>query len=237
MSEELRPNPAELSVAIGIPTGPTIPWPTALSLARTTHACALRGIDVTICYVAGSSIITTARSMVVHRFLESDKKRLFWVDSDLEWEPDDFLRLLGLSSQLDIVCGAYPLKVEDRKAFVILHDDPTKVTLSPLGCIKIQGTGLGFTVMTREVVEKIVATKPRILNQGAGHEMADVFRIDTVNGALRGEDMAFFDDLRDLGYDVWLDVTAELGHVGWKTYRGDVVKAFGLDQYFQRSPR
>lgn len=238
MSEnEFRPNPAELSVSIGFPTGPMLPWPTALSLARTTHACALRGIDVTIDYVAGSSIITTARSQVVHRFLQGNKKRLFWVDSDVEWEPDDFLRLLGLSSKLDIVCGAYPLKVEDKKAFVVLHSDPNKVTLNPLGCIKVEGTGLGFTVMTREVVEKIVATKPVILNQGSGEMMADVFRIDTIDGKLRGEDMAFFDDLRALNYEIWLDPTVELGHVGQKVFRGDVVKAFRLEDYFQKTPR
>lgn len=238
MSElELRPNAAELSVAIGFPTGPTLPWPTALSLARTIHACALRGIDVTIEDVVGSSLITTARSLVVHRFLQGNKKRLFWIDSDIVWEPDDFLRMLGLSAHMDIVCGAYPLKLDTRKAFVIRNSDPTKATINPYGCVKIEGLGLGFTVMTREAVEKVVATKPRIFNEGSSETIADVFRIDTFEGRLRGEDMAFFDDLRDLGYELWLDPTVDLGHVGHKTYRGDVVKAFGLDQYFRKEPR
>jgi hypothetical protein len=214
-----------------------LPWPTALSLARTTHACALRGIDVTIDYVAGSSIITTARSLVVHRFLEGKQKRLFWIDSDIEWEPDDFLRVLGLSQGMDIVCGAYPLKREDQKSFVIRNSDPAKVTINPYGCIRVEGTGLGFTVMTREVVEKIVATKPKIMNEGSGELMADVFRVDTFEGRLRGEDMAFFDDLRDLGYEIWLDPTVDLGHIGHKVFRGDVVKAFGLEHIYQKTPR
>jgi hypothetical protein len=233
----LRPNPAELSVAIGFPTGPMIPWPTALSLARTTHACALRGIDVTIEYVAGSSIITTARSMVVQRFLKGNKKRLFWIDSDIEWEPDDFLRLLGMTQELDIVCAAYPLKRDDQKSFVIRNADASKVQLRTPGVVKIQGTGLGFCVMTRAAVEKLVATKPTVLNQGAGEQMPDVFRIDTFDGALRGEDMAFFDDLMALGYEIWLDPTVSLGHVGHKVYRGDVVKAFGLEPYFEKAPK
>lgn len=238
MSEaEFRPNPAELSVAIGFPTGPMLPWPTALSLARTVHACAARGIDVTICYVAGSSIITSARSLVVHRFLQGNKQRLFWIDSDIEWEPEDFLRVLGLSARMDIVSAAYPLKVEDKKAFVIRHPDPTKATINPYGCIKVDGMGLGFTVMSRAAVEKIAATKPKVLNQASGETMADVFRIDTFEGMLRGEDIAFFDDLRALGYEIWLDPTVELGHVGQKVYRGDVVKAFGLESVFQKTPR
>jgi hypothetical protein len=35
----------------------------------------------------------------------------------------------------------------------------------------------------------------------------------------RGEDGAFFDDIRALGHKVWLDPTIELGHVGTKVYR------------------
>jgi hypothetical protein len=238
MSEtDLAPNPRELSVAIGIPTGPTLPWPTALSLSRTVHACAMRGIDVTICHCAGSAIITLARSLVAHRFLQTDKKRLFWIDSDIEWEPDDFLRLLGLSEKMDIVCGAYPLKREDRKNFVVRHPDATKVTINPYGCVKIDGTGLGFVVMKREVIEKLAATKPQVLNESSGETIADIFRIDTVDGRLRGEDIAFFDDLKALGYETWLDPTVELGHIGFKTYTGDVVKAFGLEHIYQKAPR
>lgn len=236
MSEavDFQPDPAGLSVAIGIPTGPTLPWVTALSLARTVHACALRGIDITIESVVGSSIITVARSLVVHRFLQTNKKRLFWIDSDIEWEPEDFLRLLGLSSKMDVVCGAYPIKREGANAFVVLGDDPANRTINPYGCVKSGGTGLGFCVMTREVVEKIVATKPTIFNQGTGEHMADVFRIDTYEGLLRGEDMAFFADLRALGYEIWIDPTIPLGHVGFKVFRGDLVKAYGLEHLFRK---
>lgn len=239
MSEpDFRPNPADLSVAIGIPTAPTLPWLTALSLARTTHACALRGIDVTIEPVVGSSIITVARSLVIQRFLQTNKKRLFWIDSDIEWEPEDFLRLLGLSEKMDIVCGAYPLKREgSNNSFVVLQDDEAtgKLTVNPYGCIKTGGTGLGFCVMTRAAVEKIVATKSTVFNQGTGERMADVFRIDaTAAGELRGEDMAFFADLRALGYDIWIDPTVSLGHIGHKVYRGDLVKAYGIEHLFEK---
>lgn len=238
MSEiELRPNAAELSVAIGFPTGPMLPWPTALSLARTMHACALRGIDSTIEPIVGSSIITMARSLVVHRFLQGNKKRLFWIDSDIEWEPEDFLRLLALSEKMPVLCAGYPLKRDGGNAFVVFNDTPGEFTLNEFGCVKVQGTGLGFCVMAREVVEKIAATKPKVLNQGTGDTMADVFRVDTTaDGKLRGEDMAFFDDLRGLGYDLWLDPTVSLGHVGFKSYRGDLVKAFGIEHVFQKLP-
>lgn len=233
----LQPDAAALSVSIGFPTGLTLPWPTALSLARTTHACARRGIEVDIDFVCGSSIITVARSLVAHRFLQSNKKKLFWIDSDIEWEPDDFLRLLGLSGEMDVVCTSYPLKREENSGFVVYTEGAEKTELNKFGCIKISGTGLGFCVMDRKVVERVAETKPKILNQGSGDTMADIFRIDTIDGKLRGEDMAFFEDIQKLGYDIWLDPTIQLGHIGSKTYRGNLVKAFGLEQYFQKASK
>lgn len=221
------------SVAIGFPTGFTVPWRTAHSLARTAHACALRKIDMTILDVVGSSIITTARSLVVQRFLESDKQRLFWIDSDMVWEPEDFLRLLALSHKLSVVCAGYPLKRDSNGNEFVIFTDGRQVTMNQYGLLEIEGAGLGFCVMDRAVVEAVAAGKPTVFNQGTGTEMREVFRIDAFDGKLRGEDMAFFADVREAGHKVWLDPTIQLGHVGEKVYTGDLVKAFGLQKYFK----
>jgi hypothetical protein len=34
--------------------------------------------------------------------------------------------------------------------------------------------------------------------------------------------MAFFADVKDLGYDVWLDTMTNLGHIGDKQWTGDL---------------
>jgi len=49
-----------------------------------------------------------------------------------------------------------------------------------------------------------------------------VFRWDTVDGKRRGEDMAFFYDIINLGYDILMDPDVDLGHVGMKEYRGKI---------------
>jgi hypothetical protein len=43
------------------------------------------------------------------------------------------------------------------------------------------------------------------------------FHADDPGGG--GEDVAFFADVRALGFKVWLDATINLGHVGAKVYR------------------
>jgi hypothetical protein len=93
----------------------------------------------------------------------------------------------------------------------------------------------------------VANTKPWALDEVSGDFVREVFRCDTVplnrlgeEGKCppelvgqpiygrRGEDMAFFADLRDLGYTVWLYPNIQLGHIGTKTYRGDLMAAMGL---------
>lgn len=239
MSEtfEFAVKPSELSVSIGLPCSSNVPCQTAFSLARTTAMLAARGVDCRIEMVAGSSLVTVARNRVVHSFLQGKLSHLFWIDSDIVWEPTDFLKLLILASQVDVVCGAYPLKNE-QCPLAIQHPDLENFEINKHGLVKITGTGLGFTALTRKVVEELVATKPVIYDEAYGYEMASVFRLDTArtaDGRLRGrgEDMAFFADVRELGYDVWLDPRVQLGHVGNREYRTDPVAALRLEHIYR----
>jgi len=236
VNEELSINPASLSVSIGFPCGTSIPHQTTFSLLKTLDACLRARISFNISHKVGCPLVPYARSLVVHQFLKGNASRLFWIDSDMEWEPSEFMRLLALSTKVDVVCATYPTKTDDQEIFV-KHPDLRTVDLHKYGLVKIHGTGLGFCCVTREVIEALVATKPRIYDPALGEEIADVFRLDTTidnegRTVGRGEDMAFFADLRELGCDVWLDPTIKLGHIGSKTYRTDPLKALRLESVF-----
>lgn len=227
-------NPAELSVDIGFPCGPSVPWQTAMSLAKTVKACTERRIDCGVSCIAGSSVVTWARSKVLDTFLEGTASRLFWIDSDIVWEPADFLRMLVLSTQYDVICATYAQKTE-AQTVVIRHPDLLTFEMNPHGLVKVQGAGLGFTIITREVAQRVADSKPKVFDITSDRSIADVFRLDSIDRGhespdLRGEDVAFFADLADLGYDVWLDPTIRLGHVGSRVYLADPMKALRLDE-------
>lgn len=214
--------PKDLSVVIGMPLGPYLPWQTAISLAGTTAACAVRGIPCEVTAVAGSSIVTDARTKVADGQLASEAARVFFIDSDIVWAPADFLRLLLLSTKMPVVCGAYPQKNEKR--MLPVSRLPGELETNEYGCYRVRGAGLGFTVVRREVLERLAATKPRVYDPEMGADLADLFRLDrAVNEQGRrvalGEDTIFFDDVRGLGYDCWLDPSIDLGHVGSHVYR------------------
>ena len=229
----------DVSVCIGFPCGQTIPAKTARCLAATVRALASRGIAVDTSMIIGSSVVTVARNACANAFLKGNMQRLFWIDSDIEWDVNDFLKMLALSSRHDVICAAYPIK-SDAGQLVIRHPDLENFEINPLGLVKINGTGLGFTIVSRAAMEKVAATKQKVWDELHGEEMADIFRLDTrldpATGRrnVRGEDIAFFADLEELGYDVWLDPTVRLGHIGLKSYSADVVEALGLNHVYRK---
>jgi hypothetical protein len=227
--ERLEMNAADMSVAIGMPCGPNIPWQTAMAISATAVACERRGIPFTIHLIAGSSLVTVARSAVLTNFLSGDKSRLFWVDSDVTWHARDFLKALALTSKFDIVCGAYPTKTDPMR--LVLNNRSDTYELNDFGLVKIESTGLGFVCMKREVLEKWAADKPRRI--GGPTNPDEIVHAFTVTDST-GEDVQAFREWAALGYQAWLDPTIELGHIGPKVYQLDVVEALGLSHIFKQ---
>ena len=215
----------DFSVGIGMPCGPTVPWQTTMSLARTTHAAALMGVPLNIHAVAGSSDVCIARDVVLTNYLAGAEKYLFWIDSDISWEPKDFFRVLRLAKDLGVVCAAYPLKREPEECIINFVEDAEP---HATGCVEIVGTGLGFCCVRRDIIDAFAATKEWMLHDGNGREIIDAFyrprkRHQDMRAHAGGEDGGFYDDLRALGYKVWLDPTICLGHTGSKEYRVKMV--------------
>lgn len=209
-----------------------------MSLAKTVKACTQQKIDIEVACIAGSSVVTWARSKVLDTFLKGTSGRLFWIDSDIVWEPRHFLRMLALSSRYPVICACYAQKT-DAQTIVIRHPDLKTLEINSHGLAKVQGAGLGFTVITREVAERLAESKPLIYDPAGQCNIRDVFRLDTVDRGhefpdCRHEDVAFFADLIDLGYDVLLDVTIQLGHVGSKVYTNNPITALGIEHVLGR---
>lgn len=215
----------EYAVGIGFPCGGYIPWRTTMSLARTVHALGVIGVPVNIHAVAESSDVCIARDVVLTNFLTDTERYLFWIDSDITWTPEDFIRVLRLTQELGVVCAAYPLKREPETCIINYAGD---MTPHRTGCIEIVGTGLGFTCVRRDIIDQFVATKDRMIHDGNGRVIIDAFyqpRKRHEDGQIHagGEDGGFFDDLRALGHKIWLDPSICLGHNGSKEYRASMV--------------
>lgn len=219
---------AGVSVFIGIPAYGPIPVLTVSALANTLQQCGVAGVDAEL-GIEQRGIVTVARDQVLDSFLQSGKQKLFWIDSDMVWEPESFFRMLALSTTRDVVSAAYPSKKDGVTEFQVSGTGVPE-TPDPYGLFEVAGLGLGFTIMDRSVCEQVANAAPRVTDDVSGRELAAAFRVDTVDGRRRGEDIAFFADIRALGHKVWLDPTIRLGHVGTKCWTGRML------DYHERTP-
>lgn len=211
------------SVAIGMPVGKPIPPQTVSSLFATAYALAQMGIRCDL-LMQVCGVIQIARDSTLDTFLRNGADKLFWIDSDMVWEPRDFLRLLALSTKFDVVGAAYPAKVDGPTTFYV-NTDGIVPKVNQYGLRTINGLGLGFTIVSRKACEHLASKATRVMDGIAKLDMAEVFRVDQSNGYRRTEDMAFFADLAAAGFTVWCDPSIELGHVGEKEWRGRLADA------------
>lgn len=213
-----------VSVAIGMPVGKPIPPQTVTSIFATAYTLGQMGIRCDL-LMQICGVIQVARDTVLDQFLQGTADKLFWIDSDMVWTPQEFLRLLAFSTKFDVVTAAYRTKIEGPATYVVNTTGMTPV-VNQYGLRSINGLGLGFAIVDRKAIAHLASKAPRVLEGAERREMAEVFRIDkTPEGCRRTEDMAFFADLRDAGFTVWCDPSIELGHIGEKEWRGRLADA------------
>lgn len=214
--------PSGLHVMIGMPIGRDLPARTASALFETAKACQATGIGTTLSMHA--AVTQLARDMIFADFLNSTADLLFWIDSDMVWTPDEFMRIVALASQRKHFVGvAYPAKSPGKNEFYI--SVPNGAPIEEFGLVRAIGYGMGFCAHDRLVAEAIAATKPEIGDSITGRRYRSVFRFDMHNGNFRSEDMAFMADVAAAGFDVWLDPAVTLGHVGNFEWRGSLAEA------------
>lgn len=206
---------------IAMPVHRDIPADTVLSLLSTVAQLQAGNIRYETHLQVGSSLVEVARTKCAHSFLEGKHNRIFWIDSDIKWSADDFFRILALSTKYDVIGALYPYK-EDPPLFGFNFDEP-KFEADEYGCFSVNGLGLGFVCMQRHVIGKLAANAPKLKFAMLPDPMPHIFRCDTIDGTFRGEDIALCADIRALGYEIKIDPTITLGHVGAKTYSARLI--------------
>ena len=190
---------------------------TCVSLFNLGKILRKQGIDHTLVTMANSSIITQGRSKLANVFMNAtDADFLLFIDSDIGFESNHVLRLLNRKKH--IVCASYPKKTIPLEFAHVNTSEPPEMEGD---LVKIKGAGLGFTLIHRSVFTTISKHYPELKytpdNPENDKEIENSYHyfceIKNDNAYL-AEDMSFFNRAREVGYDVWMDSTIRLSHVG-----------------------
>jgi len=211
-----------MSILISLPCyGGLVNEKTTTSLFNLGKLLVRNNIDHGIMTVANESLITHGRSRIANFFVNNTEfEYLFCLDADVAFQPEDMLKLY--SYQKSIVSASYPMKTLPIRHCYELYN-PVKLCGN---LVKIGGIGMGFVLIHRNVFEKLNRYYSELkyfpglnnsnypITEKEYHNSYHYFAEMNKEGKYLGEDMSFFHRVSDIGYDVWMDTSIELQHIG-----------------------
>jgi glycosyltransferase involved in cell wall biosynthesis len=188
----------------------------ANSLLGTVKLAHEKEIFVHAIYTSYDSLIQRARNSLFKLAIDGKYDDLFFIDSDAEWEPEWFFRLLERPEPF--VGGALVKKSSNEGYTVKLLDKHLKKSEDGK-LIQVDGVGTGFLKINRFALEKLWEMSDEYMSEGEKHRMVCDIKVE--NGDLISEDYILCNKWKSLGYKVWLDPTITLNHIGTKKFKGD----------------
>ncbi len=174
-----------------------------------------------------ASDLVFARNMLAHQALADGFGALLWIDSDMgfTFEAVEALR----AHQLPIVGALYPKKAYGHGMVVSWLPGKYSVTFGVGGgLVEVLGLGCGFTMVKREVYEKIAETLEPARESLVGQDLYPYYQPFTADGVALSEDLAFCRRVTDAGFAVRADTSIRVHHIG--------SHAYGWEQAFARRP-
>ena len=129
--------------------------PYVSSLAVTLKALTMAKIEWDYYDLTGDSYVDRARNTLCARFLKSDCTDLVFIDSDMSWDVDGFVKLL--SSSYEITGGSYPAKnnwTDFTAKMVVDPVDNVPMGDAQHGLIEAHWLPAGFMRIKRSALEK-----------------------------------------------------------------------------------
>ena len=192
-----------MKILIAVPCMDQVPAPFAQSLATLQKP---EGVECTLVMQMGS-LIYTSRNNLAQRAIQMEADYVFWLDSDMVFEPDILIRMLKTvqENDLDILTGLYFRRVRPYSPVLFDKLDIRRNICSwsefkeiPDGIFEIGGCGFGCVLMDTSVFLSVQSKH--------GNCFAPI--------ANNGEDIAFCWRARDCGYKIFCDPSVICGHVG-----------------------
>ena len=173
------------------------------------------------------SLIYDSRNKLAGYAVEMEADYVLWLDSDMVFRPDllEHMRKVIDENDIDILTGlyfkrGYPFKpvlfskLELNEKNECIFEDYEGI---PEGITEVAGCGFGCVLMKADVLFDMAS------------KQEDIGMWFTPMGNV-GEDVAFCIRARDLGYKIYCDPSAHLGHMGYAPITKDFYKQLQGEQ-------
>lgn len=192
------------------------------SLVNTIKMAAEKGVEIVPIWVSFDALIQRARNDTIQLALEGDYDDLIWIDSDIEWQPEWFFKLLEYPQ--DVVGGTYRKK-GDKEEYVLRKIDKSKID-PETGLLEVHGLGTGFVKMSRKAMQYLWDVSTPYNDPKDNKTRRMIFDVVVKNGDMVSEDIIAFMKLVDGGFKIWLDPKMTCNHTGPYKFKGDFIPWF-----------
>jgi cellulose synthase/poly-beta-1,6-N-acetylglucosamine synthase-like glycosyltransferase len=198
----------------------------AISLARFAQSAAQHGVDIQIGSICGCSVVSRARNLLAQDMLDSQCDFLLFIDSDINFEPEDIFRLMawGQDPKKGIV-AAVPRTRSETKTYIanLDYDDNGELTMNGMGLVRAERVATAFMLVRREVFVTLSEAHPEwsYYDRKSDRMLSCMFDFQLAEEGYIGEDYLFCDRAREHGFEVWIDPSITLGHMGVQEYVGN----------------
>ena len=192
----------------------------ASSLSETCKLGLTKDINVFSIYMSYDALVQRARNDIVQLAIDTDVDDLVFIDCDVDWNPEDFFKLL--EHDVDIVGATYPKKGDEEIYPVKVQNGIEGWTgVDEKGLVEVEGIGTGFLKISKNALKQIYESCEEYTEPHKEKPIKMVFDIKIENGELVSEDISFCDKWRDLGGKIYFDPSINLSHVGTKRWTGN----------------
>lgn len=190
------------------------------ALIETIRACAAANIIIEQFFIKDDALLVRMRNDIVKQALLREVDDLVFIDSDMDWTPGQFLKLL--SHPVDLVSGTARKKTDTQEVYAVKCNRPIdKMEKDKNGLIEVDGVGCAFTRMTKKCMQKLWKKAKAYNDDNRGGKNKMIFGIEIINGELTGEDIMMSRLWKSCGGKVYLDPEITVGHIGSKCFVGN----------------
>lgn len=200
-----------------------------VSLTNTKAVLNADGIGFAFLSLSKISDLCGARNRLAETFLLTNGTHLLMIDDDIGWQPQSVLQML--KHDVDYVAGPY-LRKDDTPSPRWALALPVPICVRDDGLVKADGVGLGFTLVKREVIERLCAAHrdESYIDSDTGRETVNLFEFKVIDRQRKSEDFMFGHKWRALGGDIWVDTKVVLDHIGRKTWTASLAERLQQEQ-------
>lgn len=187
------------------------------SLVNTIKMSFEKNIEITPIWVSFDALIQRARNDTVQLAIAGQYDDLIWIDSDIEWQPEWFFKLLEYPH--DVVGGTYRKK-GDKEEYVLRAVENGQIDPES-GLLEVSGLGTGFVKMSAKALQYLWDSSKSYLDPKDNQERKMIFDVVIKDKDMISEDIVAFFKLIEGGFKIYLDPTMTCNHIGPYKFKGD----------------